>query len=349
MVWLRGKNRPVNYLNGFLSSYRFDDTLIIKSIIMKDHFTITSKQIAGGLRCLPIKSVEFQVQIRCFKQWLRVFGFADTTIYYSPTYLRSFFHFLEGSNIFQVDQITNNQIKQYIRYLAAKISDRTGRKLSQNYILNHLNAIKLFSRYLLKAKGCIVDSSIRFSNVEIGSRIWLLESEIKSLYDKCVMGKHGDMNRALLGLYYGMGLRRMEGIGIDISDIQWHNGLLYIRHAKLKQERYVPMSSAVQRDLEVYNFKYRIPILKRLGRIHEPAFLISQNGRRITGNAVYSRMQNLARQAGVQLPLSLHSLRHSIATHLLKNGLSLESISRFLDHKSLESTQIYTHLIHKSN
>jgi integrase/recombinase XerD len=109
------------------------------------------------------------------------------------------------------------------------------------------------------------------------------------------------------------------------------------------------MSSAVQRDLEAYNFRYRVPILKNLCRVHEPAFLISLTGKRITGNAAYSRIQNLAKKAGVQIPLSLHSLRHSIATHLLQNGLSLENIGRFLGHKSLESTQIYTHLIHKGN
>ena len=316
---------------------------------MKEYFTSTSKLIAGSLRCLPIKSIEFQLQIKNFKQWLRVFGFADATIYYSPVYLRSFFHFLEGINIHQINQITNNQIRLYIYDLAGKISDRTGRKLSQNYILNHLNAIKLFSRYLIKNKGQTVDSSIRYSNGERASRTWLVKNEIIRLYDNCDIGKQEDMNRALLGLYYGMGLRRMEGIGIDISDIQWHNGLEYIRHAKLKRERYVPMNPAVQRHLEVYNFRYRISILKRLGRMREPAFLISQNGRRITGNAVYSRIQNLAKRAELQIPLSLHSLRHSIATHLLQNGLSLENISQFLGHSSLESTQIYTHLIHKTN
>ena len=141
----------------------------------------------------------------------------------------------------------------------------------------------------------------------------------------------------------------MEGIGIDFSDIQWNNGLIHIRHAKLMQERYVPMTSSVQGDLEKYNFRYRVSILKNLGRIHEPAFLITQAGKRITGNAAYSRIQNLAKLAGVQIPLSLHSLRHSIATHLLQNGLSLENIGLFLGHKSLESTQIYAHLIHKSN
>jgi integrase/recombinase XerD len=316
---------------------------------MKENLTTASSQVAGSLRDLPIKSDEFQSQIKSFAQWLRVFGFAETTIYYSPVYLRSFFHFLERSNILQIDRVTNSHILLYIHHLTGKISDRTGRRLSQSYILNHLNAIKLFSRYLVGTKGQLVDSNIRFSNGESGIRIWLLKSEIKRLYNSCVPGRQGDMNRALLGLYYGMGLRRMEGIGVDFSDIQWHNGLIYIRHAKLKQERYVPMSSAVQRDLEAYNFRYRVPILKNLCRVHEPAFLISLTGKRITGNAAYSRIQNLAKKAGVQIPLSLHSLRHSIATHLLQNGLSLENIGRFLGHKSLESTQIYTHLIHKGN
>lgn len=309
--------------------------------------TFALKPIKASLRCLPIKSAEFRNQIKCFKQWLRVFGFAESTIYYSPAYVRSFFHFLEESGIHLVSQITNNHIRLYVNNLAGRISDRTGKKLSMNYILNHLNSIKLFSKYLMKSSGLVFDSTYRFSNSDKGTRTWLNQREVVSLYDRCTVGKHGDMNRAILGLYYGMGLRRMEGIGIDVSDIQWNNGLLYVKHAKLMQERYVPMNPSVQRDLEIYNFRYRIPLLKRIGKTCEPALLITQEGRRITGNAVYSRMQNLARKAGVELPLSLHTLRHSIATHLLENGLSIENISQFLGHKSLESTQIYIHFIHQ--
>jgi integrase/recombinase XerD len=314
---------------------------------MKKQLTATSKPVKRSLRYLPIKSAEFRDQIKGYRQWLRVFGFADSTIYYSPTYLRSFFFYLERSDIHQIAQISNNHIQLYIRHLAGKISDRTGKRLSQNYIINHLNTIKLFSRYLIKTEGQILNSTLRVSNGETSTRTWLTRNEVHRLYDCCAGGRHGDMNRALLGFYYGMGLRRMEGIGIDLSDIHWNNGLVYIRHAKLKQERYVPMNSAVQRDLESYNIRYRIPVLRKCGKNRQPAFLISPVGNRMTGNAVYSRLQNLARLAEVQLPLSLHSLRHSIATHLLRNGLSLENISRFLGHKSLESTQIYTHLIHK--
>lgn len=316
---------------------------------MNEQLNITSlKPVKGSLRQLPIRSAEFQNQIIYFKQWLRVFGFADSTVYYSPVYVRSFFHFLEGSGIQQVSQISNNHIKLYINHLDGRMSYRTGRKLSMNYILNHLNSIKLFSRYLINSTGTFIDSKYRFSNSDKGTRRWLIQNDIKKLYDKCVIGKHGDINRAILGFYYGMGLRRMEEIGIDISDIQWNNGVIYVKHAKLMQERYVPMNPAVQRDLEIYNYRYRIPLLRKQGLMNEPAFLISQQGSRLTGNAAYSRIQNLARKAGLVIPLSWHSLRHSIATHLLENGLLLENISQFLGHRSLESTQIYTHLIHNT-
>jgi integrase/recombinase XerD len=95
--------------------------------------------------------------------------------------------------------------------------------------------------------------------------------------------------------------------------------------------------------------RLRDPLLKKISNSTENALLISANGKRITGNAVYSRLQNLAKKAGLPGPLSLHALRHSVATHLLENGLNLENIGLFLGHKSLESTQIYTHLFHQSN
>jgi integrase/recombinase XerD len=67
-------------------------------------------------------------------------------------------------------------------------------------------------------------------------------------------------------------------------------------------------------------------------------------GKRLCGNQVIQRLQSLAREAGINKQIGLHTLRHSIATHLLQSGLTLEEVSRFLGHTSLESTQIYTHI-----
>ena len=158
----------------------------------------------------------------------------------------------------------------------------------------------------------------------------------------------GTMNRAILSVYYGLGLRRSEGVVLDINDILSSNGTVYIRKGKFNKDRYVPMTISVFHDIEMYISQIRPLQVKDIKCSEEHALFISERGQRITGNAIYERLQFIAKNAGLKTPLSLHSLRHSIATHLLEAGMSLENISSFLGHKSLESTQIYTHLINKS-
>lgn len=299
------------------------------------------------IRDLPIRSKEFTGYIDDFEKWLRVFGFAKSTIYYSPAYLRSFFHYLERKKICSVNLISNSQIRMYMNYLAHRTSKRTNKKLSQNYMLNHLTAIKVFSKYLRISSDIILDSSYRYSRTMLESRRWLKQCEVQKLYEMCNNDYLGHLNRVILGIYYGLGLRRMEGVGIDISDIQWNTGVVYVKKAKNARVRFVPMSFKVQNDIKTYIRNFRIPLLPKKRKSREQALLISEHGCRITGNSVYSRLQHMASKAGLTLPIPLHSLRHSIATHLLSNGMDLENIGMFLGHKSMESTQIYTHLIIK--
>jgi integrase/recombinase XerD len=71
---------------------------------------------------------------------------------------------------------------------------------------------------------------------------------------------------------------------------------------------------------------------------------LSERGKRMHGNSIINRLHQLAAKAKIQKTPGLHTLRHSIATHLLQSGMTLEEVSQFLGHSSLESTQIYTHL-----
>jgi len=305
-------------------------------------------RITGSLKKLVLSSTEFRGHVLEFEQWLRVFGFADSTVVYSPLYVSSFLHNIERSGIQSIAMLTNNHVKTYMSFLNKVISFRTGNKLSQNYKLNHRNAIKLFSKFLKNSKDFHFDATYRSRAGSSDNRKWLTQHDIKLLYGACLPDKKGEMNRAILGIYYGLGLRRQEGVSLDLRNIQWNNGLMYVKVAKLQQERFVPLSSRIKSDLESYINIYRNPLLHKLGKSYEQALLISEQGIRITGAAVYCRLQNLACKSGLEIPLSLHTLRHSIATHFLENGLSLEYIAKVLGHRSLESTQIYTHLIHKN-
>ena len=98
----------------------------------------------------------------------------------------------------------------------------------------------------------------------------------------------------------------------------------------------------MKRDIENY-IDYARPFLVERNPT-ERSFFISNYGLRLSGNMIYERFKQLKEKAGISKAAGLHTLRHSIATHLLCDGMKIEYVSQFLGHSSLESTQIYTHL-----
>jgi len=302
---------------------------------------------SDSLRNFLLQSKEFSEYIIGFEQWLRVLGYSASAIYYSPAYVRRFLYYLEQRKVMKIKRIKPQYIRSYSLSLSKSMNKRTGNLLSRNYQLNHLNALKRFSRYLLDYHKIVIDCSAQVTENAQIQRRWLTKTEIDSLYAACSDDSAGIMNRAILSVYYGLGLRRTEGVSLDIDDIYSKADSIYVRKGKLSKERYVPMTNLVFHDIESYIKIVRAPRLLSCKRKEERALFVSENGYRITGNAIYARLQNLATMTELKTPISLHSLRHSIATHLLSSGMKLENISTFLGHSSLESTQIYTHLLNK--
>ena len=101
------------------------------------------------------------------------------------------------------------------------------------------------------------------------------------------------------------------------------------------------MTSKISRDLMKYNLLIRQQLKnEKSGN----KFFISYRGDQLGEQSMSNRFKKLKNEAGIRKKGSLHSLRHSIATHLLERGMSIDSIARFLGHNSIESTQIYTHI-----
>ena len=152
-------------------------------------------------------------------------------------------------------------------------------------------------------------------------------------------------DRAMLAIFYGCGLRRNEGVNVDLSDINFDRSILHVRKGKNNKERMVPISKASLKHLQGYIYDHRHQLI----RSKEEALFLSQQGKRMQGQSMLLRLKKLQYLTGdldlLNKEIGLHTLRHSIATHLLSAGMKLESISRFLGHSSLESTQIYTHLL----
>ena len=125
---------------------------------------------------------------------------------------------------------------------------------------------------------------------------------------------------------------------------------MHVRKGKANKERLVPFNKTNSQYLQEYIYDSRPQIVfdKR-----NNAFFISQKGNRMNAQSMAIRLKLLQQRTDdLQLQeknVRLHVLRHSIATHLLQNGMPLEKISKFLGHNSLESTQVYTHLIQEEN
>ena len=144
-------------------------------------------------------------------------------------------------------------------------------------------------------------------------------------------------DRALLEIAYASGLRLSELVGLNRGDVDRRGELLRVR-GKGRRERIVPASAGALRALDGY-------LASRTGAAGpgDPIFLGPRGGRlsgRTVQRAVHRRLGEVARGLGV----TPHALRHSFASHLLDNGADLRAIQELLGHRSLASTQIYTHV-----
>ena len=229
-------------------------------------------------------------------------------------------------------------VERHYRYLLQRPNQRRVGGLSSITVGHHLYALRLFFTYLVET-GVRKDhpmSGLYVPAAKGRERIVLRRSEVKDLYEVC----ESELERAVLSVFYGCGLRRSEAEGLDMRDVQLRRAMLYVRSGKGGRRRVVPMSGQVVKDLAAYAYGQRNEKRKQ----NEQAFFINQIGTKMRGQSFYKLLKRLCKRVGLSSNIGLHHLRHSIATHLLQAGLPVEQVRDFLGHKALESTQIYTHI-----
>ena len=308
------------------------------------------------MKQLKLKSESFQYIEISFKQWLDVMGYAQSTVYQMPNYVRELFYWLENEKqITQINQITTPLIKEHYQNLKTRSNQRRSGALSNNYLNKQLQGLYKLMEYLRKS-GKITLPHLEINREEANPKTIevLTIEEIKSLYkaaEQLLISTNkweaiAARDKAMLSVFYGCGLRRNEGYHLDLSDINFDKQIIHVRKGKNYKERFVPFNKTNAQILQQYIYDYR-PFFVNAKEIN--ALFISVKGYRMDGQSMSIRLKILQQKTDdielQQKDFSLHTLRHSIATHLLTAGMSLEKIARFLGHSSLESTQIYTHLV----
>ncbi len=156
----------------------------------------------------------------------------------------------------------------------------------------------------------------------------------------------GSRDRAMLTTLYSTGLRVSELVELNIEDLDVENEMIRVR-GKGKKERLVPLlghaHSSIRHYVEVLRNDPRYAHCWNTATPGKPLF-INKHGGRLSSRSVRRKLDKYLRQVGLDPSISPHTLRHSFATHLLDNGADLRSVQELLGHRSLSTTQTYTHL-----
>ncbi len=154
-------------------------------------------------------------------------------------------------------------------------------------------------------------------------------------------GVQGRRDRAILETLYSAGLRVSEVVGLDDEDIDFAGSVLRVR-GKGKKERLAPIGSFAIKAIRTW-LAERKSVTPDKPAPKRPLF-INRFGKRLTTRSVARMLEKYLRQTGLDSRTTPHTLRHSFATHLLDRGADIRSVQELLGHKSLVTTQIYTHV-----
>ncbi len=316
------------------------------------------------MKTLTLHSEAYRYIIASFKEWLQMLGYSEQTVYQLPNYIQEFLFYAESKGYAGLHQINNDLIKEHYYKLKERSNKRRTGGLSNSYLNKHLQAFQKFGDYL-RQNGRLILPKLDIQSEEDNTEIIdiLTQAEIKLVFTATELPYEQRKNdkgivyyeamqmrdRAMLTAFYSCGLRRNEVYHLDMNDIIFEKAVLHVRMGKGYKERIVPITKPGLQCLENYLYDGR----PYFCHDKNEAFFVTHSGRRLGGTMMLRRLQQLIQLTGnatlQNKDIHLHTLRHSIATHLLQNGMKLERIKDFLGHSSLESTQIYTHFLETEN
>lgn len=259
-------------------------------------------------------------------------GYSENTI---ESYKRDLDKFLEYNKNTSIDNISNEDLKKYIKYL-------NDNGLNEKSIARNISSLKSFYKFLVISKyvSSNTSDSLYLPKIKKSLPSTLTEEEVMSLLDIHLTDNFSYRNKAMLELLYATGLRVSELINLKLQDIDFSQDIIRT-FGKGSKERIIPIGDYAKEYLEKYIYEYRSSMLKREN--NEYIFL-NNHGKQMTRQGFFKIIKKIAKEKGINKELSPHTLRHSFASHLLKYGADLRTIQELLGHSDISTTQIYTHI-----
>ena len=254
------------------------------------------------------------------RKWMHHRHYAPNTIQLYCNALEIFFGFFEDKSPGAIDQA--DLVKFNFDYIIK-------RNLSLSFQNQFINGLKLY--YAISETRSISIEELERPRRDHHLPHVFSKAEVKQLLSVKMNGKH----RVMLKLIYGCGLRRGELLRLKPSDIRSDRKLLFISHSKGNRDRVVPIPESLIRELRSYYLVYK-----------PKTFLFEGHtaGQPYSERAIAMVFSFALKESKINRKATLHTLRHSYATHLLEQGTDLRYIQHLLGHRSSKTTEIYTHV-----
>ena len=272
-----------------------------------------------------------------FKNYLKLERGLSTNSIKSYEYdLNLFKNFIQSNKM--SDTPFNCKPETVKNYLYNNLSNKKSRSQARS-----ISAIKSYFNYLI-FEGYIKKSPISdIESPKLEKKLpeVLTELEIEKLIKSFDMQQNfGQRNRTIIEVLYGTGIRVSELVNLKLSNIFFKENIIKII-GKGNKERFVPLGRIASNEIRKY---LKIRDNSIIDSKFSDIVFLNRYGRGLTRSMIFKIISDSYKRIGLDKKISPHTLRHSFATHLLKNGADLRTIQIILGHESITTTEIYTHL-----
>jgi site-specific recombinase XerD len=276
-----------------------------------------------------------------FAKWLKESGYRQNTIVSKLSHTREFLRYL-ALHVDDLRDANEALIKDFLKRIEEKKRKRSGKILAVKTRKRIFGIIRQIFKCLYLGGLILRNPAQEIEYNPKGRqelRKVLSEKEMGSFLDGITPEGTGLRNRALFELMYSSGLRVSEAANLIIGDIDFINRMILVRQGKWGKDRVVPVSVVAMKFLRKYTGGRR--------KKDMPVFLGTSG--RMCGASINNIFITLLKKQGLYQPgLSAHSIRHSVATHLLSHGADLRYVQELLGHESIETTSLYTNELYEN-
>lgn len=255
-------------------------------------------------------------------------AYSDNTVGAYMNDLNKYEEFLK-KDILESD---TEDLEKYLKYI---------KNLESTTVAHKITSIKSYFNYNIKRGIVSVNPADKVSRPKLTKHLpeYLTEEEVGKLLDVEVKSPYDYRNKTILELLYSSGIRISELVNIKTPNYDSEKCLIRIM-GKGSKERIVPLGDYAINIMNDYMNNYRPLINKK----HTDYVFVNNRGDKISRQFIFKVIKKEALKKGIKKDISPHTLRHTFATHLLKNGADLRIIQELLGHENISTTQIYTHV-----